>query len=135
MAAWMAAAGIGQLHLQGPDLSLTLTGPMASGRVPQARHPVVPSTASSEETHVEAAGHVVKAPCAGYFLPAHPLRDTPCVALGSEVAIGQVLGLMRVGALLVPVRSAKPGLLHRVLAEADTLLGFGSPLFDIQTKA
>jgi hypothetical protein len=69
--------------------------------------------------------NLAKAPLAGIFQPA--LGNLSC-----KVTAGEILGFIRVGPILLPVRAAKAGVLTRALAENDVLVGYGDPLFEIE---
>ncbi len=71
----------------------------------------------------------VGAPCVGLFLRTHPLRTDPLAETGRFVAAGAVLGLLRVGPLLVEIRAPEAGTVSGVVADEGALVGFGTPLF------
>ena len=61
----------------------------------------------------------------GLFLHAHPLHETPFIRRGDRVFAGQVLGLLRIGALLLPVRAPHGGVVKAFAAPDGLLVGFG----------
>ena len=69
--------------------------------------------------------NTAKAPLAGMFQPASG-------ASPREVAAGEILGFIRVGPVLLPVKAPQAGVLTRALAEKDVLVGYGDPLFEIE---
>lgn len=126
IAAWFAAAGLGELELSGPGGRLRLR----RGELGAAPGPIAPDDTSA----AQAAGpgrEVVASPGVGVFLRAHPLRDQPLAAPGERVAEGQALGLLRIGSLLVPVLAPRPGTVRAIPAEDGALVGFGDPLFEL----
>jgi acetyl-CoA carboxylase biotin carboxyl carrier protein len=111
---WLDATDIDRLELSGPDGLLVL------GRAGVAE--IRP--AASADAAIEVA-----APSLGVFLDRHPLAASPFVEIGHEVAAGDPLGCLQVGALLTPVRTANAGFVAERLAEPGTLVGYGTPLF------
>ncbi|ABC93396.1 hypothetical conserved protein (plasmid) [Rhizobium etli CFN 42] len=77
------------------------------------------------------APEVVKAPMAGHFCAEHPAAVTP-QTLPRFVSDASVLGFIRVGHVLLPLRGGRSGVLTRLLVEPDDLVGFGDPLFEIE---
>ena len=72
---------------------------------------------------------VVKAQLAGVFTSC----QTPSGSLPRNVATGEMLGFIRVGPILLPAKVGKVGVLTRILAENNTLVGYGDPLFEIES--
>ena len=123
IAAWLAATDIDELELTGPDGRLHLS---------RGNH----TTATSDQRphrEADAAGpassaDVVVSPSFGTFLHAHPLHEAALVRPGAPVAAEQVVGLLKLGALLVPVRAPRAAIVEAVLAADASLVGFGDPL-------
>ncbi|WP_275791319.1 acetyl-CoA carboxylase [Pararhizobium gei] len=69
--------------------------------------------------------NIVKAPLAGVF---QPVPGT----LTREVGPGEILGFIRVGPVLLPVKAPKAGVLAHILAEHGALVGYGHPLFETE---
>ncbi len=119
---WLARTDIGYLELQGPQGCLRLLN--RGGQV-------TPTTTD----HVADTGLAVEpitAPSVGILLLSHPLHEAPLAPTGQPVAEGQVIALLRVGALLLPVVSPRAGLLLRFHAAHGTTVGWGTPLADLQ---
>jgi acetyl-CoA carboxylase biotin carboxyl carrier protein len=112
---WLDATDIDLLELSGPDGALTL------GRGGVARMAVA-----------EAGPTEVLATSPGLFLDRHPLAARAAVEVGEEVEAGELLGCLRVGTLLLPVRAPASGLVVAVLATPGALVGYGTPLFRLQ---
>ena len=128
LSAWLAATDIAELELRGPD-----------GQHLRLRHDGASVEAIEDETTRTAATRAAVAPtliaCAGsvgVFLHAHPLHDKPLVQPGSRVRAGQALGLLRIGALLLPVCTAKDAVVLGALASDGATVGFGTPLVELQ---
>lgn len=116
---WLDETDIDGLELSGPEGSLTL------GRAGAAR--------TEDAAPDEAAAPVeIAAPSPGVFLDRHPLAAHPFAEIGDEVAEGEPLACLQVGALLMPVRAPGAGIVAERMAEPGTLVGYGTPLFRLQ---
>ncbi|MFJ3057936.1 hypothetical protein [Herbaspirillum sp. NPDC087042] len=119
---------LGALELRRPDGRLRLEGalPVAVAAMeftPLATPAPAPAPAPGP-VQATAAGF-------GYFSSRHPVRSNALAADGEQVAAGQVLGLIRVDELYLPVLSPAAGAATCLVAD-DTLVGYGTPLFDIR---
>jgi biotin carboxyl carrier protein len=74
----------------------------------------------------------VTAPGFGQLVTQHPLRSDPFVTNGSVVEPGDILALIQVDELYLPVTSHDAGSV-RSLTAAQGLVGYGAPLFEIDT--
>jgi acetyl-CoA carboxylase biotin carboxyl carrier protein len=74
-------------------------------------------------------GETIAAPGPGIFLDRHPLHPVPLAPPGTRVAAGDLVGLLRVGALLLPVTAPRAGVIGAALVAHDSAVGFGTPLF------
>ncbi|NPC57213.1 acetyl-CoA carboxylase biotin carboxyl carrier protein [Caenimonas soli] len=119
---WLEATDIDLLELQGPGEHLRL-------RRNGTRVELVPSDTAGNEPESK----VVAAASVGVFLHGHPLRAEPLVPPGAVVGAGQVVGLLRIGALLLPVTAPQDGILAAMLAEPGTIVGYGTPLVELQS--
>lgn len=122
---WLAATDIGLLELTGPGTHLRLGCDAALGatRLDSANGPA----AAACTTPV-----AVAAPSVGVFLHRHPLQEAPLAQRGTRVSRGQPLGLLRIGALLLPVSAPHDGRVAEVLAADGAAVGYGTPLVDFQ---
>ena len=81
-------------------------------------------------------GEMVRAASVGEFLTGHPSRPGPMVRWGAHLAAGDLLGLVRTGLLFAPVVLAvadpRQATLIRVLVRGGTLVGYGTPLFEVE---
>ncbi len=75
----------------------------------------------------------VTAPCCGGFLHHHPLQPAPLVQIGQPVRAGAVLGLLRVGPLLLQVVAPRDGAVEAI-ADDGELVGYGTPLVHLVTQ-
>ena len=122
LSTWLAATDIELLELRGPDHQLCL-------RREGAQVVVV----TPQETADEHAGPPlsVSASSVGVFLHGHPLGRAALVRAGERVSAGQVLGLLKIGALLLPVEAPQDGIVQQPLAADGATVGFGTPLFEM----
>ncbi len=117
LAAWLAAAGLDELGLVGPEGQVRLV---------RGHH----GAATVESVAADAGPEVVTSPGIGHFLSVHPLRVEPIAAPGEPIRAGQPIGLLRVGAMLLPVTASRDGIVARVVAPEGTLVGYGDPLVE-----
>ncbi len=127
LAAWLADTDIGALELRGPGVHVCLR--QAGGRV-EALSP------AGFEALCAAAGPrmatvQVRASAVGLFLHAHPLHEAPLAAPDTRVAAGQVIGLLRVGMLLLPVAAPQAGIMAGYAAATGARVEYGSHLADL----
>lgn len=117
IAAWLEASGLDTLELVSPQMRLRLVAGGAPA-APADAPPPAPAPAC------------IEARLAGIFLPAHPWRDAPLVQPGQHVQAGEIVALLRAGALLQTVTAAVDGVIGQCLAAPGALVGFGTPLMD-----
>lgn len=124
----LEAAGLASLEVEGPGLSLRLAlAPRDDG---SARR-VLAVTATADGIDDAASGVVAKAPVAGVLRLRHPHAREPFAKLGAEVAAGRVVALLEIGTIFVPVVAQADGVLGRLHAAPDALVGYGAPLFEV----
>ncbi|CDZ34994.1 Hypothetical protein NGAL_HAMBI1146_11640 [Neorhizobium galegae bv. officinalis] len=122
----LTAAGVSGLEISWPGGQLRIV--VATGE--EARINV-----SSTAQPVSAAQPVVvKAPMAGHFCSGNSSRSV-ADRLPRSVSAADTLGFLRVGPILLPLCAGRAGILTRQLAEPDTLVGFGDPLFEIEPQS
>ena len=127
---WLAPTDIAVLEFTTPDVRLRLDRDVAPATV--AAPATGPVTARPAESAATAAAPVVKAHSVGVFLDTHPLATAPLVAVGTRVVIGRTIGLLRIGALLLPVAAPADAVVERVLAVSGQAVGHGTPLFALR---
>jgi acetyl-CoA carboxylase biotin carboxyl carrier protein len=76
-------------------------------------------------------GIMVAANVPGFLLIRHPQHTAPIVPLGGSVRAGDVVALIQIGSIYVPVIAGIDGMLVKILAVPQTLVGFGTPLLEI----
>ncbi|MDR9803887.1 acetyl-CoA carboxylase [Rhizobium hidalgonense] len=88
-----------------------------------------------EEATLRAPGPapvVVKATMAGHFCAEHPAAPAVPGNLPRSVSAADIIGFVRVGHVLLPLRAGRSGVLMRLLATPGALVSFGDPLFEIE---
>jgi len=126
MSAWLADSDIDLLELRGPGVLLRLH---RDGAVVD----IEPRAAATHATRPQQAlGQTVSAPSVGVFLAAHPLQTTALARPGVRVRLGEPIGLLQIGALLLPVCAPANATVGAVLVASGTLVGYGTPLFDLE---
>ena len=142
LSAWLAGTDIGLLELHGPDVRLRLrndgsgvepVGDVAHPHAHPRPHPL-PHAGAGVEAAIQAAEVprvVAIAASVGVFLHRHPLGDTLLADTGAVVRAGQVLGLLQIGALLLPVPAPQDGRVAGVWVAHGTPVGYGTPLVEL----
>ena len=97
--------GIGYFDYEGPDGALTL-----GADLPEQEHPPISARA------------------AGIFLSRHPVERTIAV-WPRRVRQGEIIGWLKIGPLLEPIRAEEDALIRRPKLVDGTLAGFGDRLF------
>ncbi|HET8785229.1 MAG TPA: biotin/lipoyl-containing protein [Candidatus Limnocylindrales bacterium] len=95
----------------------------------------VPSTGEPSAAGREPAGAAkpsVKAPLTGIFYASPAPGSAPYVAVGGEVAVGQVIGLIEAMKLFNEIKSDLAGRVVRVVAESGTLVKARQPLIEVE---
>jgi acetyl-CoA carboxylase biotin carboxyl carrier protein len=126
IAAWLAPTDIQQLELRGPDQHVCL-------RREGEQVVVVAAEERTQDVSREDAQPrlVVSAASVGVFLLGHPLSREALVGAGERVRAGQVLALLKIGALLLPVHAPHDGIALRRLVPDGATVGFGTPLLEM----
>lgn len=120
----LTAAGVEGLEISRPDGQLRIvTSGEGGGRI--GAHDAKPRAPGP-------APVVVKAPMAGHFCAEHPAAPAVSGNLPRSVSAADILGFVRVGHVLLPLRAGRSGVLTRLLADPGALIGFGDPLFEIE---
>jgi hypothetical protein len=123
----LTEAGVSGLEISWPSGQLRIV--IATGNEAGIDVSVTSRLASTAQPLV-----VVKAPMAGHFYPGSPSRSATADRLPSVFA-ADILGFLRVGPVLLPLRAGRAGILTKQLAEPDALVGFGDPLFEIEPQS
>jgi len=127
LATSLADAGIGLLELRGPGVLLRLGRDAAD--VAAVVEPSVSTPGPSRST--PSTGTTVNAPAAGVFLQAHPMQSTPLAPIGAPVRAGAPVGLLQIGALLLPVPAPRAAVVAGLLVADGVTVGYGTPLVEL----
>lgn len=120
----LTAAGVDGLEISRPGANLRIV-------VSKAGHAEIRLTRNAQPQPTIPVA-VAKAPMAGHFYPLHPLDSDGTGHLPRAVSSEDVIGFIRIGSVLLPILAGRTGLLVRQLVEAEALVGFGDPLFEIE---
>jgi acetyl-CoA carboxylase biotin carboxyl carrier protein len=123
LTAWLADTDIELLELRTSTESIQLHRDGIG--ITRGPAPCGPTIATAAELGVTA-------PSLGVFLHRHPLRDRALARPGQPVRAGDPVGLLRIGALLLPVPAPVDGVLLDVLVEDGKTVGFGAVLARLQ---
>ena len=127
---WLAATDIAMLELRGPDGRIRLRHD--SARVEKIEDA---APATTDTTRVGPSRLTVAACSVGVFLHGHPLQTTPLARPGARVRAGQPLGLLQIGALLLPVTAPKDAMVIDALVAHGETVGFATPLVELEHLA
>ena len=122
---WLSDTDISRLELRGPGESICLR--REGGRIVVTQDEPAPE--------VDATSVAATAPSVGVFLHRHPLRDSAVAETGATVRSGQIVGLMQIGALLLPVTSPCDGVVAAMLLEHGATAGYGARLVELHPLA
>ncbi len=116
------------LQLAGTDIGLLeLRTPQGTLRLGRQGDDVVELPV--EMTEAETVS--VHAPSVGVFLHSHPLAATPLVRIGEHVGVGQTVGLLKIGPLLLPMTAPQTGIVDDIHVVDGLAVGYGTPLVDL----
>jgi acetyl-CoA carboxylase biotin carboxyl carrier protein len=110
--------------------SVAAGSPAATPEPPIPGAPGEPSTAGREPA--AASRPSVKAPLTGIFYASPAPGSAPYVAVGGEVAVGQIIGLIEAMKLFNEIKSDLAGRVVRVVAEGGTLVKAKQPLIEVE---
>ena len=122
---WLCDTDIARLELRGPGESICLR--REGGRIVVAQDD---PALDAEATTVAATAASV-----GVFLHRHPLRDTAIAETGTTVRSGQIVGLLQIGALLLPVTAPCDGVVAAMLLEHRATSGYGTRLVELHPSS
>lgn len=121
LSAWLQATDIDMLDLQGPGERLCLR-----------RNGNGIEVAADDVQEAAGSLTVVEAASIGVFLHEHPQRDEPLAGPGTRVYAGQAVGLLQIGALLLPVVAPHNGTVGAILVAPGEAVGYGTPLIELR---
>lgn len=123
---WLSGTDIALLELSGPGKLIRLRRNGAgygAAAAPEAGDLLqVPASTTT----------LVRAGSVGLVLHAHPLRKDSLVRVGQPVVAGQPLVLLQIGVVLLAVPAPRAGVVSRVIAADQSLVGYGDPLVELE---
>ena len=123
------------LVLRKPSALAPITVASVAASSPAATTMTVPSPGEPSAAGREpapAAKPSVKAPLTGIFYASPAPGSAPYVAVGGEVAVGQIIGLIEAMKLFNEIKSDLAGRVVRVVAESGTLVKAKQPLIEVE---
>ena len=123
------------LVLRKPSALAPITVASVAATSPAATTMTVPSAGEPSAAGREPAPETkpsVKAPLTGIFYASPAPGSAPYVAVGGEVAVGQIIGLIEAMKLFNEIKSDLAGRVVRVVAESGTLVKAKQPLIEVE---
>jgi biotin carboxyl carrier protein len=127
---WLVATDIAMLELRGPDGHIRLRHDGARVESFKDSATVITDTTGAGPSRLTVAACSV-----GVFLHGHPLQTTPLARPGARVRAGQPLGLLQIGALLLPVTAPKDATVIGAQVAHGATVGFATPLVELENLA
>jgi acetyl-CoA carboxylase biotin carboxyl carrier protein len=128
LSAWLAATDIAVLELSGPTGSLRLEREDGAFKA-TAQAPDTAADPAAARAHCTVSAH-----SPGIFLHHHPMHTQSLVQPGASVTAGQVLGLLQIGALLLPVKAPSAARVEGLWVAHGTPVGFGAALVELNVS-
>ena len=126
------AGGTGLVLRKPSALAGAWSGPAPAGPPPAgAATGAVPASAAGS-TPVAPERPAVRAPLTGIFYASPAPGSAPFVTVGSEVAVGTVIGLIEAMKLFNEIKSDLAGRVSRVVAESGALVKAKQPLIEVE---
>ena len=128
------SGGTGIVLRKAAALAAPAAGGTASGEPSSAARPFEPRIARADASSepVAPARAAVLAPLTGIFYASPTPGSAPFVAVGREVVVGQVIGLIEAMKLFNEIKSDKAGRVVRVVAENGALVKAKHPLIEVE---
>lgn len=117
LAAQLERQGLSAIEITTEDGHLEIT----SSTIAQSPAAKSPTISTPDEP-------LARAPIAGLFLTAHPMRRDKAIEKGQKIGKGDIVAFIGIGPLLVPVTAQKAGIFNGFAASAETLVGYGDVL-------
>ena len=133
----LARSGLGELEVEAGRTTLVLRTAAAIAPLDVAPPPVAASTPPVAEAapagETGAPGrHAVVAPLTGIFYGAPTPDAAPYVRVGTEVVVGQVIGLIEAMKLFNEIKCDTAGRVVRLVAESGKLVKAKQPLIEVE---
>jgi acetyl-CoA carboxylase biotin carboxyl carrier protein len=126
------AGGTGLVLRKPSAISGAWSAPASAGpQGPAGATAAVPASAAGS-TPVAPERPAVRAPLTGIFYASPAPGSAPFVTVGSEVAVGTVIGLIEAMKLFNEIKSDLAGRVSRVVAESGALVKAKQPLIEVE---
>lgn len=124
----MAKARLDELALCHEGISVRMR--FAPQNVPPG-YPPAPATLPAEAPSATDRTATITATGPGQFLARHPAHEQNYVASGSQINVGDLLGVIRMGGVYLPLYSPVTGTVTRVLP-AEEYVEYGQSVVEIE---
>jgi acetyl-CoA carboxylase biotin carboxyl carrier protein len=111
---------------------ITVASVAASSPAASAMAPATADAAGGDREPITPAKPSIKAPLTGIFYASPAPGTAPYVAVGGEVAVGQIIGLIEAMKLFNEIKSDLAGRVVRVVAESGALVKAKQPLIEVE---
>jgi biotin carboxyl carrier protein len=132
LTAWLLSSDLRCLELSRPGERVRLTVADGSRSAVSINDDKPDAPAAISAGHPGSGAVVVRTESAGLFTLTHPMRNEPFVKIGDRVRENAVLGLLKIGLLYAPITAPTPGIVTKITATDGALLGFGSPVLELE---
>jgi acetyl-CoA carboxylase biotin carboxyl carrier protein len=136
LAALLDRSDLTELEVESGGTGLVLRKPSALAPISvasvAASSPAATATIPATGETAPAAKPSIKAPLTGIFYASPAPGSAPYVAVGGEVAVGQIIGLIEAMKLFNEIKSDLAGRVVRVVAESGTLVKAKQPLIEVE---
>jgi acetyl-CoA carboxylase biotin carboxyl carrier protein len=140
LAALLDRSDLTELEVESGGTALVLRKPSALAPAPAVAAVLAPPEPASSALLAATAGAPpapetrpsIKAPLTGIFYASPAPGSAPYVAVGREVAVGQVIGLIEAMKLFNEIKSDLAGRVVRVVPESGTLVKAKQPLIEVE---
>lgn len=82
-----------------------------------------------------AHSHEITAPMSAIYLDRHPFHDQPLAEPGRSIDARQLIGFLKVGCLLMPLRSSHAGRVASMLVRTGDTVDYGKVIMRLETDA
>ena len=140
LAAMLERSELAELEVEAGGTALVLRKPVAAPAAPGAgghvrtetAAPSAPAAGASAAAPADEGRPAVLAPLTGIFYNAPAPGSAPFVSVGSEVAVGTLIGLIEAMKLFNEIKSDRAGRVARVVAENGALVKAKQPLIEVE---
>lgn len=132
----VSKSSLSEFTLEEGNLKLTLKADRVQ-HVTVASDSAVLTKVETTPVHSVAAvenssGHEVKSPLVGTYYNSPSPDEEPFIQVGDTVAKGQTLGIIEAMKLMNEIESEFDGVVKEILAENESIVEYGQPLFIIE---